>query len=113
MGFDTSELRKLSADLGKADAKVTGLASKAIAKTALDIEADAKALAPVDTGYLKGSISSDIGTLSAEIGPTASYGHFLEYGTSKMAAQPFMGPAFERRVPGLEKALGQIGSKIL
>lgn len=113
MGFDTSELRRLSADLGKADAKVTELASKAIAKTALDIEADAKALAPVDTGLLKNSISSDIKPLSAEIGPTTHYAGYVEHGTSRMAAQPYMGPAFDRRAPGLEKALGQIGGKIL
>lgn len=113
MGFDTSALQKLAVDLGQADAKVTGLVSKAIAKTALDIEADAKALAPVDTGLLKNSISSDIKPMSAEIGPSTHYAHFVEHGTSRMAAQPFMGPAFERRVPGLEKAIGQIGGKIL
>ena len=113
MGFDTSALQKLAVELGEADARVTDRVSAAIRKTALDIEADAKALAPVDTGALKNSISSDIKPLSAEIGPSTSYAHFVEHGTSRMAAQPYMGPAFERRVPGLEKAIGQIGGKIL
>jgi HK97 gp10 family phage protein len=113
MGFDVSELRKLSADLGKAGPKATALASVAVRKTALDIEADAKTLAPVDTGNLRNSIGSDIQELSAEVGPTASYSAYLEYGTSKMSAQPFMGPAFERRAPGLEQVLGKIAEGIL
>jgi HK97 gp10 family phage protein len=114
MGIDIGDLRKLSFDLGNAGLKATDLASKAVRKTALDIEADAKTLAPVDTGNLKGSIGTDIlGPLAAEVGPTASYGHFVESGTSRMAAQPYMGPAFDRRSPGLVAAMEQIADQVL
>jgi HK97 gp10 family phage protein len=113
MHFDVSELRALSADLAKADEKVTELATKVVAKVALDIEASAKAGAPVDTGALKNSISSDINGLSAEIGPTISYGVFQEYGTSRMAPQPFMGPAVDANEPNFVSAMGQVGEKIL
>lgn len=113
MGFDTSELTALEHDFVKAAAKVTELAKLAIAKTALDIEADAKVLAPVDTGNLKNSISSEASGLTAEVSASTAYSDYVEYGTSRMNAQPYMGPAFDARVPGLEKALGQIGEKIL
>jgi HK97 gp10 family phage protein len=109
MGFDTSELRALSADLGKGAARTEPLAEKVVAKTALGIEADGKINAPVDTGHLMNSISSDVHGLSAEIGPTANYGHFVEGGTSRMAPQPYMGPAADKWFPVLEQAITKIG----
>jgi HK97 gp10 family phage protein len=108
-----SQVIKLDAELGQAAATIAEKVSTAVAKTALDIEADAKALCPVDTGYLRGSISSSIGRLEAEIGPTAEYGHFLEWGTSRMAPQPYMTPAFDRNEPKLEQAIGQIAGDLL
>jgi len=113
MHFDVSELRDLEGDLKKGAAKVEELAPLVVKKSALDIERDAKIKAPVDTGNLMGSIGSDIDGLSAEVGPTAEYGGYVEYGTSKMDAQPYMGPAFEKHAPVFEKALGQVAGKIL
>ena len=113
MHFDVSELRDLERDLEKGAAKVAKAAPLIVKKSALDIEATAKVNAPVDTGNLMGSITSDIEALSAEIGPTASYGGFVEGGTSRMAAQPYMGPAFEKHVPAFEAALGKVAEKIL
>lgn len=53
-------------------------------------------LAPVDTGYLKRSIKMTLtdGGFSAEVGPYANYASYLEYGTRKMAKQPFIKPSF-------------------
>lgn len=114
------DLRKLAADIRKA-AKGTGQRAQAVVrKTAVDIESTAKQIAPVDTGNLKGSIGhSDLrtvgrsGSLSVEIGPTASYGVFVELGTSRMAPQPFMGPAADRHAPGFEQAMAQLGAEAL
>lgn len=36
-----------------------------------------------------------------------NYGVFVCLGTSRMAARPFLVPAFERGVQGLDKAIGQ------
>lgn len=114
MTADVSQFRALAVDLGKASVKGTVLASKAIRKTALDIEGDAKTRAPVDTGALRNSIGVTMnGPLAAEIGPTVHYAAYLEFGTYKMAARPFMGPAFDARSPGLEKALGQIADGLI
>lgn len=119
MSADTSELRLLAVNLHSSAGTVGAKASQAIRKTAHDIESDAKILAAVDTGNLRSSISTSIegdgrfGSMSAEIGPTADYGAYVEEGTSRMAPQPYMGPAFDRRAPSLEQALGQAGEDIL
>lgn len=80
-----------------------------IAKAARDIEAHAKSNAPVDTGYLRNSITS------VQVGPThwrvlaqAHYALYVEMGTYKMAAQPFMGPAVDTVVPTLTAAISKV-----
>lgn len=120
MGADASELRKLAADLRNAGPQAGKLAQRVVRKTALDVEADAKRLAPVDTGNLRGSIGhTDLrgvgraGSLMVEIGPTASYGVYVEMGTSRAPAQPYMGPAMDRHAPAFEEAMGQIGVEAL
>ncbi|MFC0623233.1 HK97-gp10 family putative phage morphogenesis protein [Kribbella deserti] len=108
MGFDITEIRRLKSDLGNASIRATMLASKAIAKTAHDIEAAAKVLAPVDTGNLRNSISSDVSVLSAEIGPTVEYGAYVEFGTSRMGPQPYLNPALYRHIPSFNAAMSKI-----
>lgn len=110
--MDGHELRALSADIARAARGAEPKARLIVAKTARDIEADAKQMAPVDTGNLKGSISSDVRGLEATIGPTASYGVFLETGTSRMAPQPYMGPATDRRQGPFEQAMGRLGEEL-
>lgn len=48
------------------------------------------------TGNTKGSIQgrSEDGGLTYREGPTTAYSGYVEYGTRKMAAQPFVKPAF-------------------
>lgn len=47
-----------------------------------------------NTGTLRRNITvTQIGPLHVRISSNAPYSHFLEFGTSKMAARPFMGPA--------------------
>ena len=112
---DTSQLNRLTADLLKAEAKTKAMAGMAVAKTALDCAASAKRHAPVDTGALRNSIGTSIAgdRMSAEIGPTVNYGAYVEFGTSRMAAQPYMGPAMDEVTPGFVSALEQIGEGLL
>ena len=114
VSWDGSGLYALAADLGKASAQVTQRASQAVRKAAMDVEAAAKRGAPVDTGALRNSISTDTPTvLSAEIGPTVNYGLYVEMGTSRMAAQPYMGPALAQIEPGFTAAIAQLGGDLL
>ncbi|WP_435744908.1 HK97-gp10 family putative phage morphogenesis protein [Nocardioides sp. SYSU DS0663] len=117
--LDTSAVRDLGSRLTTSTGRVGAATSAALRRTALAIEADAKALAPVDTGALQGSISTTIsgdgrhGAMAAEIGPTVDYGVYQEYGTSTQAGTPFLGPAFDRQVPGYTAALAQLASDVL
>jgi len=45
---------------------------------------------------------------TAIVAVAANYGYFVEYGTSRMAAHPFLTPAVERVRPQFEKALDKI-----
>ncbi len=90
--------------------RVRTLVAAIVAKTAADIETNAKAVVPVDTGNLKNSIQMDISHVSsdlhAEVNVGATYGAYVEYGTVKMAAKPFLTPAVELARKPFEKALG-------
>lgn len=71
----------------------------AVSKAALDIEADAKALCPVDTGALRGSIKAEIEGTRATIEPHMEYAGYVEFGTYKMAPQAYMRPAADINEP--------------
>ena len=55
-----------------------------------------KLRAPIDTGTLFRSIDLQIkdGGLSAVVQPHTEYAAYVEFGTRKMAAQPYVKPAF-------------------
>jgi HK97 gp10 family phage protein len=60
------------------------------------VETYAKLLVPVDTGTLKGSIMVDeVTPVQAIIAPHTDYAEHVEFGTSRMEAQPYMRPALD------------------
>jgi HK97 gp10 family phage protein len=60
-----------------------------VRKAAFDVEAAAKAKAPVDTGNLRASIAvMPTGELSAEVRVGAEYGAAVEYGTGVRTVDP-------------------------
>lgn len=111
----TSSLNRLEFDLRRAGLVTAHRASVVIRKVGHDTVRDAQALCPVDTGNLKSSISVDFdfNGLGFEAGPTASYGKFVEEGTSRMAPHAYLGPAFDRNVPQAVTALGMLGATLL
>ena len=58
-------------------------------------------LAAVDTGFMRRSITMRLDTigLAGYITAGAEYSPYLEYGTRKMDAQPFMRPAAREQAP--------------
>jgi HK97 gp10 family phage protein len=67
---------------------------------ALVIENEAKTLCPVLTGTLRRSIhhlttEKDAVHARVQVGPNTPYAGFVEFGTSRMSAQPYMRPAFD------------------
>lgn len=59
----------------------------------LTAESYAKAYCPVDTGRLRNSISNTHDDDSAYIGTNVEYASFVELGTSRQRAQPYLKPA--------------------
>ena len=109
-----SDLDALIADLAAAAGRTRQAASTALRKTGLDIVRGAQQCAPVDTGALRASIGMDtLDALAVAVGPTVHYAPYLEYGTYKMAARPYMGPAGDAAIPLLEQAMEQIADQIL
>ncbi len=56
-------------------------------------EKHAKALCPVDTGNLRNSITHTTDDDSAYIGTNVEYAPYVEFGTSRQKAQPYLRPA--------------------
>ena len=83
-------------------------AMKELEKTAFEVEREAKLNAPVDTGMLRGSITTEEVGDGFEVFTNVEYAPFLEYGTSKMAAQPFMEPALDIATKGLGDRIKKI-----
>lgn len=97
-----SAISKINAKYGNAQAKV----SKGIAKGCKIVEGEAKALCPVSTeetrpggphGELRQSITSEASGNVGYVGTNKEYGGYVELGTYKMAAQPYLAPALKNR----------------
>ena len=110
--FDGSEINRFIASMNDIPGDVLAKVILATRKAGADTKRDAQGFAPVDTGFLKGSIGYDTDiradSVSVEIGPTAEYGVWLEEGTSTMAPHAFMGPAFDRNAFYYEQALASV-----
>ena len=109
---------------GREGKKVVALETAA---AAFEIVAEAKRNAPVGTpestgikGYIGGSLKQSI--TPEKIKPLAwiiealeSYASFVEFGTSKMSAQPFLYPAWKKQIKiylrDLNKSLERLGNK--
>ena len=57
------------------------------------IVSDAQTMAPVDTGALRDSIGSQVDGWEAEVYADTPYAAYVELGTSKNHAQPYLSPA--------------------
>lgn len=80
----------------------------AVRKAAFDIEAQAKARAPVDTGNLRNSINANGGGLDYRVDSPAAYSIYQEFGTRHQPGTPYMIPAAEHVKPALIAALKRV-----
>ena len=99
--FDTTEFVRGVKRLGES---MEDAAAREVARVGEEVARDAASRAPRRTGRLAGSIRSVAGRDSdgayADVEVGSFLGHFWEFGTSKLAARPFLRPALER-VPSL------------
>jgi len=78
-------------------------------------QASAPGQAPAtDTGFLQSNIVLNIEAsgLVANVESRAKYSKFLEFGTVKMKARPFMFPALEENKPKIRRLFAKVKGKI-
>lgn len=70
---------------------------RALKAIGIFVEGEAKVRAPYDTGRLRDSMDHrvDEGAAKVIIGTPVEYAPYVEFGTSKMKAQPYLRPALE------------------
>jgi len=86
------------------DKMITNAIIMGITKAAYDIEAHAVRIVPVDTGRLRASIKVRLEGSTITIGADTDYAEFIEFGTHKMRAQPYIRPAIHA---GIKKYIPQ------
>ena len=109
----TSDAEKLLRKFNNTDT-VEKDVSKLVKDTLYNIEKDAKRSCPVDTGRLRGSITTNIiSTYSGECGTNVEYAEYVEYGTRYQSAQPYFEPAVETNEDKFNDTLDEIIERLL
>jgi len=87
----------------KFDSSLQSHVHRQLAGWAEAVKVLAKQFVPVRTGHLRSSIYAKISEWVAEIGVEATYALFVELGTRRMRAQPYVYPAIQENLPRLEQ----------
>lgn len=76
--------------------RLAGVTEQAINDFADDVVLHMKGVVPVDTGKLRDSISKKSEGLVIKVGPRGvNYAEYVEFGTSRAPAQPYVRPTIE------------------
>ena len=106
----------IASELNNSSNQAIRAAIEEFKKTALSVEKSAKQNIKrnrtVDTGRLLGSVKTNIeqdyAGVEAEVGTNVEYANYIEYGTYKMGAKPFLNPAFDEETANLEDRIRQV-----
>ena len=83
-------------DLDTLSKEIRSAIADALEKSAIRVKAQAKMLAPVDTGNLRNSIDYSMDSFrTAHVGSNVEYSAHQEYGTRFTKAQPYLHPALD------------------
>lgn len=88
-------LQQAVVKLGQATDKQKQLVEASLKNNTEQMKAKAIAKAPVDTGFLKGQITTSYAPLEGTVIDGANYAGYQEYGTRFQSGTPHMRPAFE------------------
>lgn len=80
---------------------------RALEKIGILVEGRAAENAPVDTGRLKNSITHEIDREYAIVGTAVEYAPYVELGTSRQEAQPYLRPAVNQSQGNIKKIIEQ------
>ena len=107
MGVTIKGLSSLQAKLKKLDPVTRDAVASGVSKAALLVEGSAKMVTPVRTGHLRSSISGRSEKTSdgakATIGTNVEYAPYVELGTSRQQAEPYLHPALQKNKTKVKK----------
>ena len=87
--------------------------SDVVSKTAVGARQRTIAMAPVDTGALRRSITASSRGLSGRVEtPPVYYWRFIEYGTKYIKAKPFIRPAAELEAIDVAERVRQMAARL-
>lgn len=115
----SSDLRRLSADLGRASAQTATGARAVVAKGALNVKNDTRKNVSKHPSWkrLASTVNYDLLGLTATIGyedrGQGELAGIYEFGSSRRGPHPTLVPALQREAPGFERALLALGVKAL
>ena len=102
---DVKGVKQFQQAMAQFDSGIQRQVHRLLTSWAADVKALAKQLVPVRTGYLRQSIYAEVREWVVRIGAEASYAMFVEFGTSRMMAQPYLYPAIQAYLPQLERII--------
>lgn len=114
--FNIKGLNDFNRNIEKSSKWFDHAMKQALELSGKEVKTRARAIVPIDTGRLKKSINYQPKKRSVAIGPDTAYDIFVEEGTFKMRAQPYMKPGLarsEKRIvsfieEGIEHVLNRI-----
>lgn len=117
--LNVTELNQYQNQLERVAGEIS-LAARAVTSRYTDlIVKEAKRLVPVDTGRLRDSITADTQgeasrtVATGDIVADAPYAGFVEFGTVRMAPQPYMRPALAKYRRDFKNDLEKAGADVL
>jgi len=102
---DVKGVEEFQEALRNFDSAIQKQVHRQLASWAADVKALARELVPVRTGHLRSSIYAKINEWVAQIGAEATYALFVELGTRRMQARPYLYPAIQQHLPRLEQII--------
>ncbi len=92
-------------DFDGAGEKVKAAAEKGLRDIIVRVARDSIKGSPYLTGHNRRSIAYEIKGLTGLVYSSSGYGGFLETGTSRMVARPYMKPALDKNIGDLGKSV--------
>ena len=102
---DVTGIAEFQAAMLQFDSGMQNQVYRFLASWAADVKALARKLVPVKTGYLQSTIYATVQDWVVNVGADATYAYFVEQGTQRMRAQPYLYPAIEAYLPELEQMI--------
>jgi len=108
INFKILGLGKVQKNLNNFEQELKKSLERSVLISAIKVETDAKKLAPVDTGRLRSSITHDWKGTTARVGTDVNYAPYIELGTYKQKAQPYLYPALQMNMNFIKKKIADI-----